>query len=363
MNVLVIGGTQFNGLALVNELARTGHRVTVINRGQTQATLPHGVERLQADRTQPESLRAALSGRDWDAVYDISGYRPEDVALMIEILAGRTGHYIFASSTVIYAAAQNLPITEGHAVERGPAQNEYGLNKLLCEDLLIEAWRQRGFPASIAALSMVFGPNNIVPDREQRMFIRLQKGRKVLIPGSGSTLGQVGYVEDQARALRMMMQKPATFGKRYNLTGGDYFSDQGYVDTLADVMGVGAQNVDRMSIPAQIMDGIYSGEIALGEVAMTVHADTRTRQDTRKQSLFQVNCIIQRLAPNIHFWDRSVLFSIERLKEDTGWRPEFTFQAAAERTWEWMLRSGRDQSLEFDFGFEDRLIAQIQRLS
>ena len=96
---------------------------------------------------------------------------------------------------------------------------------------------------------------------------------------------------------------------------------------------------------------------------MTVHADTRTRQDTRKQSLFQVNCIIQRLAPNIHFWDRSVLFSIERLKEDTGWRPEFTFQAAAERTWEWMLRSGRDQSLEFDFGFEDRLIAQIQRLS
>ncbi|MCH2187748.1 NAD-dependent epimerase/dehydratase family protein, partial [Myxococcota bacterium] len=336
---------------------------TLINRGQTEATLPHGVERLYGDRTKPESLRAALSGRDWDAVYDISGYRPEDVALMIDILTGRTGHYIFASSTVIYAATQNLPITEGHPVERGQAQNEYGLNKLLCEDLLIEAWRQRGFPASIAALSMVFGPNNIVPDREQRMFMRLQEGRKVLIPGNGATLGQVGYVEDQARALRMMMQKPATFGKRYNLTGGDYFSDQGYVDTLADVMGIGAHNVDQISIPAQVMDGIYSGEIALGDVDMMVHADTRTRQDTRKQSLFQINCIIQRLAPNIHSWDRSVLFSIERLKEDTGWRPEFTFQAAVEHTWEWMLRTGRDQSLVFDFGFEDQLIDQIRQIS
>ncbi|MDG2050811.1 MAG: NAD-dependent epimerase/dehydratase family protein [Myxococcota bacterium] len=359
MNVLVVGGTQFNGLALVQELARTGHRVTVVNRGQTQVTLPYGVERLYADRTQPESLRKALGRREWDAVYDISGYRPEDVSLMIEILADRTGHYIFASSTVIYAATQTLPITEGHAVERGQAQNEYGLNKLLCEDLLVEAWRKRSFPASIAALSMVFGPHNIVPDREQRMFIRLQKGRKVLIPGSGSTLGQVGYVKDQARALRMMMQKPATFGKRYNLTGGDYFSDEGYVDTLADVMGVGAQNVDRLSIPAEFMDRIYSGEVPLGAVDMTVHADTRTRQDTRKQSLFQINCIIQRLAPNIHPWDRSVLFSVERLKDDTGWRPEFTFQAAVEHTWDWMQSSGRSQSLDFDFAFEDQLIEQI----
>ena len=32
MRVLVMGGTQFNGLALVHELARCGHDVTIVNR-------------------------------------------------------------------------------------------------------------------------------------------------------------------------------------------------------------------------------------------------------------------------------------------------------------------------------------------
>ena len=42
MRVLVMGGTQFNGRALVNELARAGHDVTVCNRGRTPAELPAG---------------------------------------------------------------------------------------------------------------------------------------------------------------------------------------------------------------------------------------------------------------------------------------------------------------------------------
>ena len=138
-----MGGTQFNGLALVRELARVGHDVTILNRGRTEASLPSGVERLTADRTEPESLRAVLGGRDWDAVYDISAYRPEDVRLMVEILDGRTGHYVFASSTVIYAPTNRLPITEGHPVDRGPRQNTYGRNKLLCEDVLLEVGLRR----------------------------------------------------------------------------------------------------------------------------------------------------------------------------------------------------------------------------
>src|SRR5262245_66358829 len=101
MKILVMGGTQFNGLALVRELVRTGHDVSVCNRGKTQAPLPGAVQRLIADRTDPAALRAALAGRDWDCVFDISAYRPEDVSLMSEILRGRTGHYVFARSPVI----------------------------------------------------------------------------------------------------------------------------------------------------------------------------------------------------------------------------------------------------------------------
>lgn len=356
MKVLVVGGTQFNGLALVQELVRRGHEVAVLNRGNQLAVLPAPVESLIADRTDPEAVRRALAERDFDCVFDMCAYRPGEVEAMAELLHGRTGHYVFASSTVIYAATDLLPITEEHPLDRGPEQNEYGLNKLLCEDVLLRAFRERGFPATIAALTMVFGPRNILPEREQRMFVRLRMGRPVLVPGDGSTIGQVIHVHDEARALVSMMQRPRTFGRRYNLAGADCFSDHGYIDTLAAVAGVEPRKV---SIPPEVMDGIYDGSVPLGDTPVRSLADVRTRQSTRATSRFQMNRILQRLAPNLHHWNRSLFFSTDRLREDTGWKPEYCFRAAAEQTWSWMQAEGLDRRLEFDFGFEDQLLARI----
>ena len=62
MKVLVMGGTRFNGLALVHELVRHGHDVTIFNRGQTEATLPRGVRRLYGDRTDHDGMREVFAG-------------------------------------------------------------------------------------------------------------------------------------------------------------------------------------------------------------------------------------------------------------------------------------------------------------
>ncbi|MEE9280247.1 MAG: NAD-dependent epimerase/dehydratase family protein [Myxococcota bacterium] len=357
MRVLVMGGTQFNGLALVHELAKSGHDVTILNRGQTKAKLPPGIRRLVCDRTDHARMREILAREEFDCVQDISAYRPEDVKLMAELFRGRIGHYIFASSTVIYAATNLLPITEDHAVDRSERQNEYGINKLLCEDYLIREFRENGFPATIVPFSMVFGPYNIIPDREQRMFVRLLRGRKVLIPGDGTTVGQVGHVEDEARALRMMMQNPKTFGRRYNLTGADCFSEEGYVDTFAEVLGV---EPDKVLIPAELMDDLYAGRIELSGGPVQVRVDTRaTGRDRRGAHLFQLQRLIQKLAPHIHHWNRSTFFSIERLKTDVGWTPEYTFRSAVAQTWDWLRSEGLDQTREFDFGFEDDLLKRL----
>ena len=108
--VLVMGGTQFNGLALVHELVRSGHDVTILNRGQTEAPLPDGINRLKADRSDPDQIRDVLSGLDFDVVQDMTAYHPEDVALMGEIFSRKIEHYIFASSTVIYEATDILSL-------------------------------------------------------------------------------------------------------------------------------------------------------------------------------------------------------------------------------------------------------------
>ncbi|MBW2292971.1 MAG: NAD-dependent epimerase/dehydratase family protein [Deltaproteobacteria bacterium] len=358
MKALVMGGTQFNGLALVKELVKTGHEVTILNRGQSKAEVPRRVKRLYCDRTDQARMRKTLGGEDFDCVFDISAYRPEDVELMAEIFRGRIGHYIFASSTVIYAASKILPIDENFPVERGDDQNEYGLNKILCEDILMREYRERNFPVSIAAFSMVFGPNNIIPEREQRMYVRIARGRPVLIPGDGTTVQQVGHVFDEARALRMMMLRSATFGRRYNLTGGDCYSDEGYVDTFAQVVG---SEPEKIFVPHSIMDDLFAGRIDISGKSIAPQVDIRTRErNQRDAQLFQLQRLMQRIAPNIHGWNNSVWFSIEQLKRDVGWEPEFNFESGVEQTWKWMREEGLDESRNFDFSFEDDLIARIR---
>ncbi len=265
---------------------------------------------------------------------------------------------MFASSTVIYAPTDLLPITEDHPLDRSDRQNDYGRNKILCEEILLREHRERGFPATIAAFSMVFGPNNIIPDREQRMFVRLSRGRPVLIPGDGTTLSQIGHVDDEARALRMMAGRSVTFGRRYNLTGGDQWSDEGYVDTFARVVGV---EPEKLFLPAAWMDDFYAGRMSLSGRPVEVAMDTRGAGfDARSAALFGVQKILQRLAPNLHHWNRSVYFSIDRLRRDVGWEPEYTFPAAVAQTWEWMQSSGLARTRDFDFGFEDELIAVLR---
>lgn len=357
MQVLVMGGTQFNGLALVHELVRHGHRVSVLNRGRTKAELPRSVERLVADRTDFRALADALGGREFDAVIDVSAYRLEDVRFMTEHLRGRTGHYVFISSTVIYAAADLLPIGEDHPVDRGPRQNEYGLQKLLCEDLLLHEHRENGFPASVVALSMVFGPHNIIPDREQRMFARLLQDREILIPGDGTTLAQVGHVDDQARALRMLLGRPQTFGRRYNLTGSDCFTAEGYVDTFAEILGREARKV---FVPAQLMDDLHDGRLPLQGGGLRATVDTRTGHgDALARTQFQLSCLVQRIAPTIHGWRRNVFFGIDRLRQDVGFEPTISFPAAVEQTWRWYRDSGLAEQRRFDFAWEDAILERI----
>ena len=359
MKILVMGGTRFNGLALVRELARHGHAVTIFNRGRTEADIPLGVRRLLGDRTDHAGMTEVFAGEEFDCVYDISAYTPDDVRGMIEIFRGRTGHYVFASSTVIYAASSVLPITEDFPVDRSEKQGQYGLDKLECEAMLLEEHRSNGFPATIVPFSMVFGPNNIIPEREQRMFSRLLAGRPVLIPGNGSTLSQIGHVDDEARALRMLMQQPITYGKRYNLTGRDSWTDEGYVDTFAAVTGVEARKV---FIPPAVMDQLYDDELILDVKDVASYRNIRTASTSTPDAhvnLRFLQQVMQSLAPYIHRWNQSAVFSIDRLRRDVGFEPDYTFATAVEHTYEWYRHEGLFETREFDFRWEDALLKHL----
>ena len=157
---LVLGGTAFVGRHLVAALLAAGWNVSLFNRGVTGPGLFPAATHLRGDRHDDVS---ALRGGEWDAVFDVSGYHPDDIARTGALLAGHCGHYIFISSISAYAAlpvpglAEDAPL----ATITGPAPDEvdsdsYGPLKALCEARVAEIFDSH----TIIRPTIVVGPHD-----------------------------------------------------------------------------------------------------------------------------------------------------------------------------------------------------------
>lgn len=116
MKILVIGGTRFVGLRLVWKLTQEGHDVTILNRGKTPAELPENIKRIFVDRRNHKALKKKLLPQEFDAVFDISGYKQEEVETVVRILSGNIGQYIFCSTASVYQQSYVYPIQETFSV-------------------------------------------------------------------------------------------------------------------------------------------------------------------------------------------------------------------------------------------------------
>src|ERR1700756_3667784 len=86
--VLVFGGTDFLGPAVVEALMADGHTVTIFNRGITNAELFSKVEKLKGFRSDDPKDQdlSALERRRFDAVIDVWPNAPYIVAPAAEFL-------------------------------------------------------------------------------------------------------------------------------------------------------------------------------------------------------------------------------------------------------------------------------------
>jgi nucleoside-diphosphate-sugar epimerase len=239
MNTLVLGGSQFVGLHLVQQLVARGHDVTVLNRGQTATSMPAGVNRLVADRTDSDSMRAALTGTEWDAVFDVSGFvqvsGKSDIHLLIDLLDGHVGAYVYTSSVMAYKQAGWFPWTED--MERNPdPSTTYGGFKVMVENAILERHRETGFPGSVVRPAAIYGPDNNIYDMEAPMFLRIMRGLPILVPHDGLVTCSYGHVDDLARVMIDMADNPAAQGEIFNITAEAVTVNE-YVRVLSEIIG------------------------------------------------------------------------------------------------------------------------------
>jgi nucleoside-diphosphate-sugar epimerase len=240
MRSLVLGGSTFVGRRLVHHLTGHGHQVSVLNRGRTPSDLPPAVQRYVADRTDVESMRAALAGTEWDAVFDVSGFvmvaGGSPIADLLALFDGRTAAYVFVSSIMAYQASPLMPWTEDQPTSADPVTT-YGGFKAYAEAEVRKRYAQTGFPGSVARPAAIYGPDNNILDMETAMFLRLRRKLPVLVPHGGLVTGNYGHVDDLCALLLAMAENPGTVAGEVVNASGQAITAAGYVHALAEIVG------------------------------------------------------------------------------------------------------------------------------
>ena len=101
MNILVIGGTRFFGIHMVEELLKMGHDITIATRGQASDSFGDRVKRIIIERTNEDSIRNAFKEKHYDVVIDKIAYCSNDIKYAMENIS--CDKYIYMSSTSVYA--------------------------------------------------------------------------------------------------------------------------------------------------------------------------------------------------------------------------------------------------------------------
>ncbi len=236
----MIGGTLFIGRALVTELVKAGHEVTVLHRKPQHE---HGkrVANLEADRNDAESLKNALSGRIFDIVYDNAyDWERGTTAVQVEATAkivsatGRLQRYVFMSSVASYGDGLNHH--EGDALAPDDHPDSYVRNKAMSERILFRMHQRNGFPVVTLRPPFLYGPCNPYY-REAFFWDRLRAGRRIILPGDGRRLMQFVHVTDLVGACLSVIETQATVGHAFNIANPRPLTQVEAVEAFAAAAG------------------------------------------------------------------------------------------------------------------------------
>ncbi|MDX1991764.1 MAG: NAD-dependent epimerase/dehydratase family protein [bacterium] len=257
MNILIIGGTRNMGYYLAERVLKAGHRLTLLNRGISRDDLPDDVPRLRCDRTDSIQMRRALAGRQFDVVIDMVLYKGREAEDIVDILAGQTKHYIFISTGQIYLVRDGVQRPFREADYDGkliptPEPNTYdyeewlyGSEKRQAEDVLRQAFNERGFPYTSVRIPMV----NSARDPFNRLYgyiLRIKDGGPILVPETPDYPLRHIYALDVVEAVMKLIERGPTSTRAYNISQDETLKLEDFLQILGDVVGM-APNTLRVS--------------------------------------------------------------------------------------------------------------------
>jgi nucleoside-diphosphate-sugar epimerase len=227
MKILFIGGTGLISSACVDLALQRGMEVTLLNRSvSTKLPPPQRVSVIQADiHAVPARLAELLHGQRFDAVIDFIAYTPDDIERDLQLFKDKTRQFVFISS----ASAYQKPPAHYIITEDTPLHNpywQYSRDKIACEERLMRAYREDGFPVVIIRPSLTYGVSQIPLigaswQHPYTVIERMKRGQKVIVPGDGTSLWVLTWNGDFAKGLIGLLGNDQATGHAFHITSDE----------------------------------------------------------------------------------------------------------------------------------------------
>ncbi len=198
-----------------------------------------------ADIHDRAGLLRALEGMEFDVVVDWIAYTPEDIERDLAVFGGRTKQFVFISS----ASAYQKPPAHYLITESTPLANphwQYSRDKIACEERLLRAYREEGFPVTIVRPSLTYDPNFPIAIGGWGCYTladRLLKGQPIIVHGDGSSLWVVTHAEDFGRGFLGLLGNERAVGHAFHITSDEVLTWDQIYRTIAEALGVEAKIV------------------------------------------------------------------------------------------------------------------------
>ncbi len=249
MRIAVIGATGHIGTWLVPRLARAGHEVVAISRGDREPyqQLPEwdAVDRVTIDRAEAErdgSFGQRIAEIGAHAVIDLICFDRDSCEHLVEALRSRVNHFIHCGTLWVHGVPKTRPYDE--TAPREPF-GKYGIRKAEIEKYLLDESSQ-GFPATILHPGHITGPGwdpiNPAGNLSRGVFERLAYGESIDLPDDGLATLQHVHADDVAHAFELAIaQAEKSIGESFHVAAPEPVTMRSYAETVARWFGHRAQ--------------------------------------------------------------------------------------------------------------------------
>jgi nucleoside-diphosphate-sugar epimerase len=272
LRVLFIGGSGIISSACGRLAVQRGLDLCVLNRGATLLRPPPAeVTAIQGDVRDPASVTEALGDREFDAVVNWVAFTPDHVEADLERFRGRIGQYVFISSASVYQKPPSrVPVTESTPLSNPYWQ--YSRNKIACEDLLVRAYREEGFPATVVRPSHTYDRTSVPCYAGWTLVQRMRQGKEVVVHGDGTSLWTLTHSDDFAKGFVPLLCSTRTVGEAFHITSDDVLTWNQITMILAKAAGAEAKIVHVPSDAIAAADPTW-GDALLGDSAHSMIFD------------------------------------------------------------------------------------------